>query len=80
VSTPDHGQRIIRGSRVCRGQGGSDHTCGAAGLPLLAANVVGARHRAGVVGLTRRQDFVAASASPPAASCGAAPDVVQEVL
>ena len=40
VSTPDQGQRTIHRSRGCRGQGGIDHTRGAAGLPLLAAAVV----------------------------------------
>jgi steroid delta-isomerase-like uncharacterized protein len=78
VSTPDSGPRILRRSRGCRGQGGIDHTCGAAGLPLLAAAVVRARHRAGVVGLTQPRDVVAASASDAAASCRAAPDVLQD--
>jgi hypothetical protein len=64
VSTPDQGHRTIRRSRVCRGQGGIDHTRGASTLPLLAAEVVRARHRAGVVGLMLGQDFVAVSTPP----------------
>jgi hypothetical protein len=49
-------------------------------LPLPVAEVVMARRRAGVVGLTLRPDLVVASAPDAAASSCAAPDVVQDVL
>jgi hypothetical protein len=45
-------------------------------LPKLCIS----QYRAGLVGRTRRQDLVAASAANALASCHATPDVVQDVL